>query len=151
MKQNKINKRNTAVSPVIGVILLLVITVILAGSVAAFAFGMSEDMHKTHIVKITVQKLGKITSEHCHCSCCAMGAAGIMITNAGGKDVSLLKDNTDAFTVQIDGEIIPPGSMPLENFVGSNGIYEAKKDRQHIVVTAHFIDGIDQIAIDTWI
>jgi flagellin-like protein len=48
-------KNDEAVSPVIGVILMVAITVILAAVIAAFVFGMSGNISKTKVVAITSQ------------------------------------------------------------------------------------------------
>ena len=42
-------KNEDAVSPVIGVILMVAITVILAAVIAAFVFGMAGNIQKTHV------------------------------------------------------------------------------------------------------
>ncbi len=47
-------KNDEAVSPVIGVILMVAITVILAAVIAAFVFGMSGNITKTKVVAATV-------------------------------------------------------------------------------------------------
>jgi len=150
MPQKVNDKKDKAVSPVIGSILLVAITVMITGIIASFVFGMTGDIQKTHIIAVTVQKVDKITSEHCHCSCCAMGAVGLVFTNHGGMDIPLLKNGSDAFTVYIDGEEIAPGSMPLMNNVGSSGVYESQPERQHVVVKGNFIDGTHQVILDTW-
>ncbi len=46
-------KNDEAVSPVIGVILMVAITVILAAVIAAFVFGMSGNIQKTKVVSAT--------------------------------------------------------------------------------------------------
>ncbi len=45
-------KNDEAVSPVIGVILMVAITVILAAVIAAFVFGMSGNISKTKVVAV---------------------------------------------------------------------------------------------------
>ena len=66
-------KNDEAVSPVIGVILMVAITVILAAVIAAFVFGMSGNISKTKIVAVTVQQPDANTY-HCNISgwsgCC---------------------------------------------------------------------------------
>ena len=64
-------KNDEAVSPVIGVILMVAITVILAAVIAAFVFGMSGNISKTKTVAVTVQK---------------MNSSYISIMNNGGQD-----------------------------------------------------------------
>jgi flagellin-like protein len=51
----KFRENEDAVSPVIGVILMVAITVILAAVIAAFVFGMGSDIGTTKTVSITSQ------------------------------------------------------------------------------------------------
>src|SRR5512136_2083342 len=51
-------KREDAVSPVIGVILMVAITVILAAVIAAFVFGMASGVSKTKAVAATARQIG---------------------------------------------------------------------------------------------
>ena len=55
-------KNDQAVSPVIGVILMVAITVILAAVIAAFVFGMAGNISKTKVVAVTGQELILIMS-----------------------------------------------------------------------------------------
>ena len=86
----KFRENEDAVSPVIGVILMVAITVILAAVIAAFVFGMSGDLSAQKEVYVTVTQ----------------GVAGedavLRVTIQGGKDVSALtaiqyKVGDDAF------------------------------------------------------
>ena len=54
-------KNDDAVSPVIGVILMVAITVILAAVIAAFVFGMAGNISKTKVVEVTAQRTGATT------------------------------------------------------------------------------------------
>ena len=67
----KFNKNDEAVSPVIGVILMVAITVILAAVIAAFVFGMAGNISKTKIVAATAQQ---------------PAANSIVVTYQGGQD-----------------------------------------------------------------
>jgi flagellin-like protein len=51
-------RNDDAVSPVIGVILMVAITVILAAVIAAFVFGMAGNISKTKVVAVTGQRMG---------------------------------------------------------------------------------------------
>ena len=53
---NKFAKNDEAVSAVIGVILMVAITVILAAVIAAFVFGMGSSIKKTYIVSYTIDR-----------------------------------------------------------------------------------------------
>jgi len=46
-------RNDEAVSPVIGVILMVAITVILAAVIAAFVFGMAGNIQQTKVVSVT--------------------------------------------------------------------------------------------------
>ena len=75
-----------AVSPVIGVILMVAITVILAAVIAAFVFGMAGNVSKSRNVAITAQKQAVGTF-----------ANSIILTNNGGPDAG----DVSVFSVQI--------------------------------------------------
>ena len=126
-------KDEKAVSPVIGVILMVAITVILAAVIASFVFGMGSNVKKTYVVSATASQQGT-------------GNDSIIVTYQGGPDhqsVSSLSvsgdaSNCDSFsspptvgeTVQCDG--------------GTTG-------RDHVIVTATFTDGTTQVILDTYV
>ena len=69
----KFTKNDEAVSPVIGVILMVAITVILAAVIAAFVFGMAGNISKTKVVAATAQQ---------------PDANHIVVTYQGGQDAA---------------------------------------------------------------
>ena len=93
-------KNDEAVSPVIGVILMVAITVILAAVIAAFVFGMSGNISKTKTVAITVQK---VNSTH------------ISIMNNGGQDGSSL--------VQLNATTTPAAMQTCTGTFASGVLY----------------------------
>ena len=54
-------RNDDAVSPVIGVILMVAITVILAAVIAAFVFGMAGNISKTKVVEVTAARASPTT------------------------------------------------------------------------------------------
>jgi len=124
----KFTKNDEAVSPVIGVILMVAITVILAAVIAAFVFGMAGNIQKTKVVAASAFHDGtKIT-----------------VTYQGGQDAALVS----SLSAQIAGT---SNSVPITNAVGKaatlpGGPYTTK---QHVVVTATFTDGTTQVILDT--
>ena len=68
-------KNEEAVSPVIGVILMVAITVILAAVIAAFVFGMAGNIQKTKVVSATASRLN---------------SNSVVITYNGGQDANSL-------------------------------------------------------------
>ena len=67
-----------AVSPVIGVILMVAITVILAAVIAAFVFGMAGNVSKTRTIALTATKTGDTD----------WGKSIVTVTNNGGPDIN---------------------------------------------------------------
>ena len=123
-------ENNSAVSPVIGVILMVAITVILAAVIAAFVFGMSENIQGSYVVAITMQQ---------------PDGTHITLTNMGGQDAGSLV----SVSVTGDLKIIP--APKLAAGVGSTGTYElsAGAGQKHIIAVGLFKDGTEQVLIDS--
>src|SRR5512145_362343 len=117
-------KNEEAVSPVIGVILMVAITVILAAVIAAFVFGMAGNITKTKTVAVTVQRTSTST---------------VAVTNNGGQDVAALT------SIVISGD----GTGFLSTTVGSTAAVAAGPGPKHIIVTGTFNDGTSQVLLDT--
>lgn len=128
-------RREEAVSPVIGVILMVAITVILAAVIAAFVFGMAGNVQKTKNIALTAEANGT--------------SPGIIdITNQGGKDIA----SVASFNVVIDGNAAT-GNPALTNTTGTYGVYQGKNPtaKSRVVVTAVFNDASQQVVIDTYV
>ena len=123
-------KNDSAVSPVIGVLLMVAITVILAAVIAAFVFGMAGSISKTKVVAITMEQTD---STH------------ISLTNNGGQDVS------DLISINVTGQIafLP---QSLDPYVGATQDYELSGNagQKHIVVVGLFKDGTEQVLLDRY-
>ena len=135
-------KNDEAVSPVIGVILMVAITVILAAVIAAFVFGMSGNISKTKTVAVTVQKVN---------------SSYISIMNNGGQDgSSLVKLNAttqpaltacDGATPAVAGYCSKTGTpVPVGATMGLGGTYTSKTQ---VIVVGEFNDGSQQVLLDT--
>jgi flagellin-like protein len=137
-------KNDEAVSPVIGVILMVAITVILAAVIAAFVFGMSGNITKTKIVAVTAQQ---------------PDAKHITVTYQGGQDAqSFVSGNV---TVTESGDVACTGLayLPLDRLltteVGSSVSVSNTNDcftgKDHVVATGTFGDGSKQVLLDTYL
>lgn len=128
-------KRDEAVSPVIGVILMVAITVILAAVIAAFVFGMTGSVSKTKTVAV-VSEMKTPTQ--------------IIVTNMGGQDVKQLTDIVTKVNGADDTPISPAVANRLESAasrVGSYSVYSvASGDR--VTVTGIFKDGTSAVLLD---
>jgi flagellin-like protein len=132
MKANrKFSKDEEAVSPVIGVILMVAITVILAAVIAAFVFGMGSSLKKNYVVGATASQTN---------------LTNVDMTYTGGPDhasVSYLTYSVNTGTAYQNTSPLTVGYTEQNNTVSTG--------REHIVVVAYFIDGTSQIILDTYV
>jgi flagellin-like protein len=127
-----------AVSPVIGVILMVAIVVILAAVIAAFVFGMAGNVQTTKTVGVTVSQLNN---------------SSMMMTFQGGKDAALVMDLTSKVTPAGNSTSIDHMWSPSPPTVGQTDlVYSANAftGRDHVVVVANFTDGSTQVVLDTY-
>ena len=129
-------KNDGTVSPVIGVILMVAITVILAAVIAAFVFGMSGNINKTKVVAATVSQ---------------SNATAIVMTYNGGQDSSDLaaicwtvRDSNAALLGTIGGTTALPVGANITNNSGTSG-------QDHVVAIGYFMDGTQQVIMDTYV
>jgi len=128
------SKNNDAVSPVIGVILMVAITVILAAVIAAYAFGIGGNLPRQYMVGAVVTQVSD---------------SQIDVMYVGGPD----DDSVDYITVRIttsDGIEIPPRYLngtpePGSTSIVSDGNFTFN---DHVMVIATFLDGNQQVIMD---
>lgn len=134
-------KRNDdAVSPVIGVILMVAITVILAAVIAAFVFGLVGNVGGAKVVGLTVA---------------ADGQDNVSITWQGGADLGSITslnatlDGTygDIYNSTTIGDTSPDGVSPN---VGERWIvaFGDKIKGKQFTLVGTFTDGSEQILVD---
>ncbi|MCX6686637.1 MAG: type IV pilin N-terminal domain-containing protein [Methanoregula sp.] len=147
----KFMKNEDAVSPVIGVILMVAITVILAAVIAAFVFGMAGNIQKTKVVAATVSQ---------------PTANQIIVTFQGGQDTATFSfANVSVTSTTCTGVItyapIYQGAATvgyLGKQVGNVTVatcpaLPAGSDfsgRDHVVVAGVFTDGSQQVILDSY-
>jgi len=133
-----------AVSPVIGVILMVAITVILAAVIAAFVFGMAGSISKSKTVAATAKQVGY----------------GVVITWQGGADNSqiayfnakVLMAGNSSFAVQTGGPAICLGAnIPPD--VGNISTLAScgTPSNDELIILAVGNDGSKQVILDTMV
>jgi len=140
-------KNEEAVSPVIGVILMVAITVILAAVIAAFVFGMAGNIQKTKVVAATESR---------------QNTQNVSVTYQGGQDSGSLKGiawtaNGANATVYSYSSGITVGTGAAANYVYGNGdslpigtlITVTASPNSHIIGLGVFNDGSTQVIVDT--
>jgi|Deesub1362B_J571_1020462.scaffolds.fasta_scaffold22760_2 flagellin-like protein len=125
------------VSPVIGVILMVAITVILAAVIASFVFGMGSSVKKTYNVAVTAQQNGD----------------DIVVTLNGGPDMASLQNITITTPASGCTGSGMSGNVDTDPTVGD--VYTcanaATAGRDHVVVVGKFADGSEQVLLDTYV
>ena len=127
-----IGKDEHAVSPVIGTILMVAITVILASIVGSMAFGMSSNLPQMHIVVVTAERLNSTAIDFTYVG--GPGADFVQHLNAtvGGINVTTT-----------------PVSQPAVGSTWTYNLDTGLSDRNHVIVVATFGDGSAQVVLDT--
>lgn len=140
-----LNENHSAVSPVIATVLMVSITVILAAIIATFMFGMVGSMPITRTVAFTISQ---------------PSADEITVVYNGGPDAALVKFSTVIISPSggaigtynnnsgtgLDNNII--GNAIGGTVTASSGNPQGFAGRDHVIVTAHFLDGHSQVALD---
>ena len=122
-------KNDEAVSPVIGVILMVAVTVILAAVIAAFVFGMAGNLQKGKTVAVTAVR---------------SSSTNIVCTNMGGQDVGSLTT-----AIAITGDVT---TSNLAKTVGSTvTVVTASSTNAHVLATGTFTDGSSTVLLDTYV
>lgn len=134
-EKRAIRKDERAVSPVIGTILMVAITVMLASIVGALSYGMGSSMSPMHIVVVTADRLN---------------STAIDFTYAGGPSADFVQYLN--VTVDRDPVDTTPNSQPA---VGSTWTYHepgtVHSSRNHVIAVATFGDGSAQVVLDTFV
>lgn len=123
-----------AVSPVIGVILMVAITVILAAVIAAFVFGMSGNVDTQKMVAATATQQD----------------TSIVVTYQGGADYLSVTNLTVTVTNSTGGTPVNESFNGTPE-VGWSCTFNGTEGRDHIVVVAEFADGSSQVVLDTFV
>ena len=132
-----IRQNDAAVSPVVGVMLMLVVTIIIAAVVSAFAGGMGSEQHKTPqttmIIQSVIESVGGTTAPSSPYTLTYpdgyTAANGLMFENTGGDTFSLndidiqLQYQDTKYTLRPDDKLSTTNILPVGI---SNGGYFQK-------------------------
>ena len=127
----------SAVAESVGVILIVAVTVILAAVIAAYAFGLVQDVNPGRNIILTADQTGPNQ---------------IMVTyRGGGSDVNTLTSLRITWPTGAVQSISTP--KVGDSYYASNiGIFKnVTPAGDHIVVAGHFTDGKDTILLNTFI
>jgi hypothetical protein len=128
------NHKEDAVSPILGTVLLVILTVVLFAAFAAVAFGMVEDTPKNRMLSFTAHQEGE----------------WIYVTYMGGP--SQLDVADPGITALVNEQ---PMSTPFSKTghieVGTSAKTLGTLGKDHVVVTVVFKDARSLVMLDTWV
>jgi flagellin-like protein len=141
-------KNDEAVSAVIGVILMVAITVILAAVIAAFVFQLGGNVPKSKQVGVEVKRtttpgvVGVKTM-----SGTDVGLLRTTVYENGAATYSLVVNGANAANCTASGAAVTPGSTLAANTIGAvmyfGGTANPIGANVDVTVVAHFTDGTD--------
>ena len=133
-------KNEDAVSPVVGVILMVAITVVLAAIIAAFVFGMGSSIKRTYLVAATASQ---------------NGTNSISITYQGGTDAASVTNLSCAVVpgVATDGgnalvSWTSPGINTRVGTIAGCSLCASSYRNDTVSCMATFADGSQQVILD---
>jgi hypothetical protein len=127
-------KNDTAVSPILGTVLLVILTVVLFASVAAMVLGMPNAIPQNRMLSFTAHQEGE----------------WIYVTYMGGPSQLDVADPGITALVN-EQEMQTPFSKTGRVEVGASARTPGTLGKDHVVVTVTFKDGRKEIALNTWV
>ena len=129
-KRKNLRDDDDAVSPVIGVILMVAITVIMAAIIGAFVYGYGGSMTQTKDVAATARHVGDT----------------IYVTFVGGPDQALVNN----LAALVNGTA--PSGGDFTTYAVGDSVSDSPNTgtTTHVVVTADFTDGTSQVILDSF-
>jgi hypothetical protein len=127
----------SAVSEVVGIILIVALTVILAAIIAAYAFGIVGNIPSNNNVIVTIDKTDPIH---------------FILTYRGGADSAKLSSLRFTWPeASLPSPLLPPED--IDPMVGENwGPATITLDGgNHVVVVGHFSDGQEQVLLNSYV
>jgi len=127
-------KNDTAVSPILATLLILLLTVVLAGVVIALTLNMGNTAPAIHLVSFTAHQEGET----------------IYVTYHGGPNQLDVADPGIVALVN-EQEMQTPFSKTGHVEVGTSAKTAGTLGKDHVVVTVTYRDGKRSVALDTWV
>jgi len=121
-ENNSVSADNRGVSPVIGVILMVAITVILAAVIGGFVLGLGGDLQSAPQAQISISAAGNGAVDISHEGGDAMASTDLIVSDdSGGGPINFESEHGDEFTV---GETVTVSGLSEANDVTVQLIHE---------------------------
>lgn len=130
-------KNESAVAESVGVILIVAVTVILAAVIAAYAFGLVQDVQVQRNVVLTADQTGPDQ---------------MMVTyRGGGSDVQTLTSLRITWPTGTVQNIPSPNVGDIYYAYNVGALKNVTPAGDHVVVVGHFTDGKDSVLLNAFI
>jgi archaeal type IV pilus assembly protein PilA len=129
-------ENESAVSEVIGVILIVALTVIMAAIIAAYVFGMMEGVPQSRTVVATVDQ---------------PDGSHMYVTYRGGPDHAMLSSLTIMWPSGTQQTIVSPKIGDVYAATNIGAVPNVTPGRDHVVVTGHFKNNMAQVILDAFV
>ena len=138
-----LKKNDEGMTPVIGTILMVMISVMLGAIIGVYSFGISESIQNIRVVATSVTQSG----------------SDILITYHGGAahpdlySLTIIAPNGTLFYTVSPRGLLSTSGTPVTPDVGSVMVLSgaATNGQEHVVVIGHFTDGSEQVISDTFV
>ena len=164
IKTGSFKREENAVSPVIGVILMVAITVILAAVIGAFVFGMGGSISRTYTVGVTAAQTGSDTVDVTFqggpdadvVSYINVSIGGNEYRTASAGDITatstdVTSSNSPVFGNPTSGVVAVGTTVALGGSTTTTENAGITAGRDHLIATATFSDGSKQVILDTYV
>ena len=157
MKRN-FGRGEDAVSPVIGVILMVAIAVILAGVFGSSLYGMGSSIKRTYVVAATASQPSADTidityyggPDHNSVESITVMVNGLQVDDdADGGNASAIAGVDPGYTLTISNNSNMTANNGIANLNGGNLTITGGRD--HVIVAARFADGAEWVILDTYV
>ena len=128
------SESESAVSEVVGVILVVALTVIMAAIIAAYSFGMIPSIPISYVIAFTVSQVGNNE---------------VQVVYHGGPDQAILQSIDITWPSGIIEHIVQPKIGTTYIAINQGSGMNATPGRDHIIITGHFPNNIDKVLLET--
>ncbi len=130
------SKNESAVSEVIGVILIVALTVIMAAIIAAYVWGMLPTIPISRIIALTVMQ---------------DGPDRVNVVYHGGPDQAILQSMDITWPSGVTESIVSPKIGTTYTAINRGSPMNATPGNDRVKIIGHFPQNIDQILLDTYV
>ena len=144
-----------AVSPVIGVILMVAITVILAAVIAAFVFGMTGNVATTKTVAVTASQNGNdiVVNYKGGTDANTLNYLKVIVRDGVSERFCFMNGGATDTKASIANTLPTTINTTAQLTVGETVVFggAGTPQRDHVLVVGYFMDGSEHVVLDSYV